>query len=59
LKKQGCPAAEIQMEALEEDLLKYSNEIRGNRSANLIMQGLQAETGEIRKRMTEKYQVEF
>jgi len=28
LKKQGYPAAEIQMEALEEELLKYSNGIR-------------------------------
>jgi PAS domain S-box-containing protein len=28
LKKQGYPRADIQMEALEEELLKYSNEIR-------------------------------
>ena len=28
LKKQGYPTADIQMETLEEDLLKYSNGIR-------------------------------
>ena len=28
LKKQGYPTSDIQMDALEEELLKYSNEIR-------------------------------
>ena len=36
LKKQGYPAADIQMEALEEELLKYSNGIRLDDDLTLI-----------------------
>ena len=36
LKKQGYPAADIQMGALEEDLLKYSNGIRLDDDLTLI-----------------------
>ena len=53
------PKLSLALQGQQSAQIRTEERIRGNTSANLIMQGLQAETGEIRKRMTEKYQVEF
>lgn len=53
------PKLSLALQSQQNAQIRTEERIRGNTSANLIMQGLQAETGEIRKRMTEKYQVEF
>jgi hypothetical protein len=53
------PKLSLALQSQQSAQIRTEERIRGNTSANLIMQGLQAETGEIRKRMTEKYQVEF
>jgi hypothetical protein len=43
----------------EKAKVRTQERISGNLSANLIMQGLDAATGDIRRVMTEKYQAEF
>jgi hypothetical protein len=45
LKKQGYPAADLQMEVLEEDLLKYSNGIRLADDLTLIEIRIQEQIG--------------
>jgi hypothetical protein len=53
------PKLSMALQGQQDAQIRTEERISGNTSANLIMQGLQAETGEIRKRMTQKYQVEF
>lgn len=53
------PKLSLALTGQQDAQIRTEERIRGNTSANLIMQGLQAETGEIRRKMTEKYQVEF
>lgn len=53
------PRLSMALQGQQSAQIRTEEAIRGNTSANLIMQGLQAEMGAIRKRMTEKYQVEF
>jgi hypothetical protein len=53
------PKLSIALQFQQDAQIRTQERIRGNTSANLIMQGLQAETGEIRRKMAEKYQVEF
>ncbi len=53
------PKLSLALQGQQSAQIRTQESIRGNTSANLIMQGLQAETGEIRRKMTEKYQVEF
>jgi hypothetical protein len=53
------PKLSLALQSQQSAQIRTQERIRGNTSANLIMQGLQAETGEIRRKMTEKYQVEF
>jgi len=42
-----------------ESKVRTQERIRGNMSANMIVQGVEAATADIRRRMTEKYQMEF
>lgn len=42
-----------------ESRIRTQERIRGNMSANMIVQGVEAATADIRRRMTEKYQMEF
>jgi hypothetical protein len=53
------PKLSMALQGQQDAQIRTEERIRGNTSANLIMQGLQEETGEIRKRMTQKYQLEF
>jgi len=53
------PKLSLALQGQQSAQIRTQERIRGNMSANQIMQTLQAETGEIRKKMTEKYQVEF
>ena len=53
------PRLSLALQGQQSAQIRTQERIRGNTSANLIMQGLQAETGEIRRKMTQKYQVEF
>lgn len=53
------PQLSLALQGQQSAQIRTQERIRGNTSANLIVQGLQAETGEIRRKMTEKYQVEF
>lgn len=53
------PKLSLALQGQQEANVRTQEKIRGNTSANLIMQGLQEETGEIRKRMTQKYKIEF
>jgi hypothetical protein len=53
------PQLSLALQGQQDAQIRTEERVRGNTSANLIMQGLQAEKGEIRKRMTQKYQVEF
>jgi hypothetical protein len=39
--------------------VRTQERIRGNMSANMTVQGVEAATADIRRRMTEKYQMEF
>jgi len=42
-----------------ESKVRTQERIRGNMSANMIVQGVEAATADVRRRMTQKYQVEF
>jgi hypothetical protein len=53
------PKLSLALQGQQDAQIRTQESISGNATANQIMQGLQAETGEIRKTMTEKYQVEF
>jgi hypothetical protein len=39
--------------------IRTQEEIQGNMQANMIVQGVEAATADIRRHMTEKYQMEF
>ena len=49
----------LQDQQQERTRIGRQEKIRGNASANMIMQGLQQATGDMRRLMTEKYMVEF
>jgi len=49
----------LSLKGQERARIETQERIRGNTSANLIMQGVEAEFGEMRRHLTEKYDVEF
>ena len=53
------PQTALALRGQERSRIRTQERIRGNTSANLIMQGLEAEFGEMRRHLTTKYDVEF